>query len=57
MKIKKFDVIKLNNGNKATILDIIDKYTYFVEIVDDKGNTLDRKNINESDIKEVVFTK
>lgn len=57
MKIDKFDVVELNNGNKATILDIIDKNTYFVEIVDNEGKTIDRKNIYDIDIKEVIFTK
>ena len=57
MKINKFDVVELNNGNKATILDIIDKNTYFVEIVDNEGKTIDRKNIYDIDIKEVIFTK
>ena len=57
MKTNKFDVVELNNGNKATILDIIDKNTYFVEIVDNEGKTIDRKNIYDLDIKEVIFTK
>ena len=57
MKIDKFDVVELNNGNKATILDIIDKNTYFVEVVDNEGKTIDRKNIDDVDIKEIIFTK
>lgn len=57
MKVKKFDVVKLNNDYNAAILDVVDRNTYFAEIVDKDGKTVDKKNINESDIKEVIYAK
>lgn len=38
MKIKIFDVVELNNGNKATIIEI-NKNRYKVEIVDKHGKS------------------
>ena len=52
MKIKQFDVIKLNNGNKAIIKNINEKNSYTVEIVNGKTDT-----ITDKDIKKVIFTK
>ena len=57
MKLKRFDVVELTNGNKATIMDIINNREYFVEIVDSKGNTIDRKNITEDEIEKIVYSK
>lgn len=57
MKLKRFDVVELTNGNKATIIDIINNREYFVEIVDSKGNTIDRKNITEDEIEKIVYSK
>lgn len=56
MKIKKFDVVELNNGNRATILDIKNK-EYYAEIVDSKGETIDIRNIIDDEISKVIFTK
>lgn len=57
MKLKRFDVVELTNGNKATIMDIMNNREYFVEIVDSKGNTIDRKNITEDEIEKIVYSK
>lgn len=57
MKLKRFDVVELTNGNKATIMDIMNNIEYFVEIVDSKGNTIDRKNITEDEIEKIVYSK
>ena len=57
MKLKRFDVVELTNGNKATIMDIMNNIEYFVEIVDSKGNTIDRKNITEDEIEKIVYNK
>ena len=57
MKLKRFDVVELTNGNKATIMDIINNREYFVEIVDSKGNTIDKKNITEDEIEKIVYSK
>lgn len=56
MKIKRFDVVELKNNNKATILEIKDN-EYFVEIVDNKGKTLDNRNITQNDIKQIIYTR
>ena len=57
MKIKRFDVVELKDGNSATILDIKDKQHYFVDIVNPYGITLDRTSISEEDINKIIFTK
>lgn len=57
MKIKKFDVVELKNSYKAAIIDTINGNTYFAEIVDNKGNTIDKKEINELDINRIIFSK
>ena len=56
MKVEIFDVVELNNQNKATILSI-DNEVYLVEIVDKDGISQGTSYIKESDIKEVIFTK
>ena len=56
MKIKKFDVVELKNSNKATILDIKES-KYVAEIVDANGKTIGIKEITESDINQVIYTK
>ena len=56
MKINRFDVVELYNGNKATILDVKNK-EYYVEIVDSEGNTIDNWNITDIEIKEILVSK
>lgn len=56
MKLKKFDVVELKNNNKATILETKDN-EYLAEIVDTKGTTVDTKNINQEDIKRIIYTR
>ena len=56
MKMNRFDVVELYNGNKATILDVKNK-EYYAEIVDGEGNTIDNRNITDTDIKEVLVSK
>lgn len=56
MKIKIFDVVELKNNNKATILEIKNN-EYLAEIVDNNGKTLDVRNINQNDIKQIIFTR
>ena len=53
MKYKRFDVVELNNGNRATILDIKNNY-YNVEIVNPYGITLDKKFISNDEIKGLI---
>jgi len=56
MKIKKFDVVELKNKNKATVLEIKGS-EYLVEIVDQNGTTIDKRNITQDDIKQIVYKK
>lgn len=56
MKYKKFDVVELNDKNRATILKV-EADSYFVEIVNPYGITIDNKNITDSDISKVIYTK
>ena len=56
MKVKLFDVVKINSGNKATVLGI-NNNTYIVEVIDDEGKTIGIKEITNSEINEVIYTK
>ena len=56
MKLKRFEVVELVNGNKATILDI-NNNQYYAEVVNDKGITIDNRNITEEEIKRVLVSK
>lgn len=56
MKFKKFDVVELINSNKATILEIKDN-EYLVEIVDNNGITVDKRNITQEDIKQIIYSR
>lgn len=56
MKIKKFNVVELNNGNRATILEVLDG-KYLAEIVNSYGITLDKRIITENEINKVIYSK
>lgn len=56
MKYKRFDVVELKNGNKATILDINNR-EYYAEIVDKEGTRVDIRNITEDKIFKIIFSK
>ena len=56
MKLKRFEVVELLNGNKATILDT-NNNQYYAEIVNDKGITIDDRAITEDEIKKVLVYK
>ena len=47
--IQKFNVVELNNGNRATILEMLDG-KYLAEIVNSYGITLDKRIITENEI-------
>ena len=51
-----FDVVELNNGNKATNITN-DKSTIKVEEVNDKGISLGIKEVTDNDIKQIIFRK
>lgn len=56
MKINRFDVVELNNKNKATIRSIQND-GYLVEEVDLNGNSLGYKTITDSDISKIIYSK
>ena len=56
MRYKKFDVVELNNGNRATILDV-ENNRYNVEIVNPYGITIDKKIITTQEIKTIIHSK
>lgn len=57
MKIKRFNVVELNNNNRATILEIKNNKEYFVEIVNPYGITIENKTITDNDIKKVIYSR
>ena len=56
MRLKRFEVVELVNGNKATILDT-NNNQYYAEIVNDNGITIDNRAITEDEIKKVLVYK
>lgn len=56
MKMKKFNVVELNNGNKATILQILGN-EYFAEIVNDDGITVDKRIVKADEINKIIYYK
>ena len=57
MRIKKFDVVELQNNNKATVLEIKGNNQYFAEIVNQQGITIDNKTITNNHIKKVIYSR
>ena len=56
MKRKVFEVVKLVDGNMATILEV-EQNTYKVEIVCKNGKRKEVTEIKENDIDEVIIAK
>ena len=56
MKVKVFDIVELNNGTKATVLEII-QGGYNVEVVDKRGNSKGRKTISDKDIVSIIYQR
>lgn len=56
MKYNQFDVVELNNSDRATIIAISDN-EYKVDIVDENGKIKEVKNIKQDEIKNVIFKK
>ena len=55
MKLKIFDVVKLNDGNNATIIKT-NKYTYKASITDENGATIGNKEISDKDVNRILFS-
>jgi len=45
MKIDRFNVVELKDGNRATIIDVRGKNKYFAEVVNVYGQTVAKRNI------------
>lgn len=57
MKIDKFNVVELKDGNRATIIEVKGKNKYFAEIVNAYGITVDTRNISDEEISKVIYNK
>lgn len=56
MKLKIFDVVELNDKNRATIRDIQNK-EYLVEVISPTGDSLGNATINDKDINKILYSK
>lgn len=56
MKLKIFDVVELNDKNRATILNIKSN-EYLVEVVNSAGVSIGNKTITEKDINRIIIKK
>ena len=56
MKLKIFDVVELNDKNRATILNINNK-EYLAEVVNSAGISLGNKVIKENDMNKIIVSK
>lgn len=57
MKIKQFDVVELKDKNKAIILEIRKRKKYYAEVIDNKGETIEKGQITLKQIKKVIYRK
>ena len=46
MKIDRFNVVELKDGNRVTIIDVKRKNEYFAEVVNADGQTVAKKKYN-----------
>ena len=56
MKVNIFDVVKLKDDNKAIIKEI-NNTTYKVEVTNKEGMAMGIKEIDKSDIIDVIYSK
>lgn len=57
MKLKTFDVVELLDKNKAVILETKESGKFFVEVVNEQGITIEYRNIVNSEIKRIIYSK
>lgn len=56
MDIKELDVVRLKNGQTATILGRFDNgAAFWVEVIDETGKTLDMPFVTADDILELIW--
>ena len=51
IKIDRFNVVELKDGNRATIIDVRGKNEYFAEVVNAYKQTVAKRNIIDEEIK------
>lgn len=56
MKLKVFDVVKLNDGNNATIIKT-NKNTYKASITDLNGVSQGDREITDKDVYKILFSR
>lgn len=56
MRIEKFDVVELNNNNKATILNK-NNNKYYAEIVNNSGVTIEKRFIEQDEIRRIIYSR
>lgn len=57
MKIKLFDVVELNNKQKAIIKKINKGKNYLIEVVSEDKTEIEQKTITEKDITRVIYSR
>lgn len=57
MKLDKFDVVELKDGNRATIYDSEKRNEYNAEVINPYGITLGRKIITSDEISKIIHKK
>ena len=56
VKIKELDVIRLNDGREATVLEIFkDGEAYLIEVSDKDGEALDISVVKSCDVAEIIW--
>ena len=55
MSFDLFDVVKLKNQNKATILTKPDNNKMFVEIIDNDGKKIENREITKDEIEKIIY--
>lgn len=57
MKPKILDVIKLNDGREATVLEVYDNgKAFMVEISDSEGETIETPMIKLEDVNKIIYS-
>jgi len=56
-KIRQFDVVELNNNQKAIIKKIDKGKNYLIEIVSNDKTKIEQKTITEKDIAKVIYSR
>jgi len=57
MRIKQFDVVELNNNQKAIIKKINKGKNYLIEVVSEDKTEIEQKTITQQEIKKVIYAR